>query len=299
VELISLESINKKYGTLDALCNINIAIKKGSILGLLGPNGAGKTTIIRILTGILLPSSGQYLFEDKPIHKTDFRKIGYLPEERGLYKDMTVYELLSFLGQLKKMTRNNLNKKLSYWLERFELSNFATKKVHELSKGNQQKIQFITAILHDPELVILDEPFSGFDALNSKLAIEVILDLNQSGTTFILSTHQMHTVENLCSHVAMINKGKLILNSSVAEVKEQFKQNRIKIQGTGHLNPHAQTFRVLSENKSTIHEAILEQLPQYTSKDILLELMQNFSLSSFQQVVPGIEVIFIKALKTK
>lgn len=265
-------------------------------MGLLGPNGAGKTTILRIITGILFPSSGQYLFQEKPIQQADYRKIGYLPEERGLYKDMPVNELLRFLGQLKKIPRSIINQKISYWLERFEIERFASRKVHELSKGNQQKIQFISALIHEPDLVILDEPFSGFDALNAKLAIEVIHELNKTGKTFILSTHQMHTVENLCSHIAMINKGTLLLKGSVSEIKNLYRQDRIKILGKGHLNKQAQTFNVISEKAGNDYEAIIQAKTPFSTNDILLELTKEFNLISFQQDEPGIEEIFINAL---
>jgi ABC-2 type transport system ATP-binding protein len=297
LNLISFNSIHKKYGDLNALQNINLTIQQGSILGLLGPNGAGKTTILRIITGILLPSSGQYLFQKKPIGEADYRKIGYLPEERGLYKDMPIHELLMFLGRLKKSSRSLLNKKIPYWLDRFELGKYGSSKLQELSKGNQQKVQFISACIHDPELIILDEPFSGFDAFNSQLAIEVIHELNKSGTTFILSTHQMHTVENLCNHIAMIDNGKLILNGTVSDIKKQYKLDRIKISGRGHINKDAKTFRVLSEKTESEHIAILQAVPQFSTNEVLNELMKSFTITSFIQEEPGIEEIFLKAIK--
>jgi len=222
VNVIALKNVSKQYANHKALDDISITVPKGCIYGLLGPNGAGKTSMIRIMTQITAPDSGQVLFNDVPMVNDDIFKIGYLPEERGLYKKMKVSEQLMYFAQLKGLSKSDATNAINHWMETFDLKDWADKKTDELSKGMQQKVQFIAAIIHKPELIILDEPFSGFDPVNAEIIKDEILKLNQAGKTIILSTHRMENVEELCSKICLINKSKKLIEGSVKEVKSQY-----------------------------------------------------------------------------
>ncbi len=297
MNLLTVTNIRKQYAATMALTDISFTIPQGSILGLLGPNGAGKTTLLRILTGILIPDSGEILFYDESAKRVHFNKIGYLPEERGLYRDMKIEELLLFLGSLKNVSRSRLIKHVDYWLNRTNLGIYRHLKVDQLSKGNQQKIQLIAAIIHNPEIVILDEPFSGFDVLNTQLAKELIIELNRQGTTFVLSAHNLQSIDSLCTHIALINHGKLILNGSVKSIKNMFRTERYKVSGYGTLKERPKFYEIVTSKSHMEHiEAILVSKNSSTSNQILIELAESVMITSFSEDKPDMEEIFIKSV---
>lgn len=226
---LEIKDVNKTYETKQVLHDISISVPKQSIYGLLGPNGAGKTTLIRILNQITMPDSGQIFLDGKPLSKDDIANIGYLPEERGLYKKMKVSEQAIYLAQLKGMDKQEADKRLRHWFIKFGIQNWWNKKVEELSKGMQQKIQFIVTVIHEPKLLIFDEPFSGFDPINVNLLKNEILELREKGATILFSTHNMASVEELCDNIMLINQGKKILEGRVSDIKQQYKQHKYDV----------------------------------------------------------------------
>ncbi len=229
MNFLEIKDVNKTYETKQVLHDISISVPKQSIYGLLGPNGAGKTTLIRILNQITMPDSGQIFLDGKPLSKNDIANIGYLPEERGLYKKMKVSEQAIYLAQLKGMDKQEADKRLRHWFIKFGIQNWWNKKVEELSKGMQQKIQFIVTVIHEPKLLIFDEPFSGFDPINVNLLKNEILELREKGATILFSTHNMASVEELCDNIMLINQGKKILEGSVSDIKQQYKQHKYDV----------------------------------------------------------------------
>lgn len=229
MNFLEIKDVNKTYETKQVLHDISISVPKQSIYGLLGPNGAGKTTLIRILNQITMPDSGQIFLDGKPLSKDDIANIGYLPEERGLYKKMKVSEQAIYLAQLKGMDKQEADKRLRHWFIKFGIQNWWNKKVEELSKGMQQKIQFIVTVIHEPKLLIFDEPFSGFDPINVNLLKNEILELREKGATILFSTHNMASVEELCDNIMLINQGKKILEGSVRDIKQQYKQHKYDV----------------------------------------------------------------------
>ncbi len=229
MNFLEIKDVNKTYETKQVLHDISISVPKQSIYGLLGPNGAGKTTLIRILNQITMPDSGQIFLDGKPLSKDDIANIGYLPEERGLYKKMKVSEQAIYLAQLKGMDKQEADKRLRHWFIKFGIQNWWNKKVEELSKGMQQKIQFIVTVIHEPKLLIFDEPFSGFDPINVNLLKNEILELREKGATILFSTHNMASVEELCDNIMLINQGKKILEGSVSDIKQQYKQHKYDV----------------------------------------------------------------------
>lgn len=229
MNFLEIKDVNKTYETKQVLHYISISVPKQSIYGLLGPNGAGKTTLIRILNQITMPDSGQIFLDGKPLSKDDIANIGYLPEERGLYKKMKVSEQAIYLAQLKGMDKQEADKRLRHWFIKFGIQNWWNKKVEELSKGMQQKIQFIVTVIHEPKLLIFDEPFSGFDPINVNLLKNEILELREKGATILFSTHNMASVEELCDNIMLINQGKKILEGSVNDIKQQYKQHKYDV----------------------------------------------------------------------
>src|SRR5450432_4191762 len=228
--ILELQNLKKYYATQKAVDDISFSIPQGSIFGLLGPNGAGKTTLLRMITGIFYPDSGQIIFNGKkydPVN--DVRYIGYMPEERGLYKKMKIGEQALYLAQLKGLSKSDATQKIKEWFVKFEMQSWWNKKVEDLSKGMSQKLQFVTTVLHEPKLIILDEPFSGLDPVNSNLIKDEINNLAKKGATIIFSTHRMEQVEEICDHIILVNKGKKILDGSVGGVKQQFKENLYSI----------------------------------------------------------------------
>jgi len=290
-------------------------VPRQSIFGLLGPNGAGKTTLIRIITKILGADSGEIYFDNEPLADKHISSIGYLPEERGLYKKMKVGEQLLYLAQLKGMSKQNASEKLKSWIEKFELQKWWNKNIEDLSKGMQQKVQFISTILHQPKLLILDEPFSGFDPINVNLVKDEILQMREQGSTIIFSTHRMESVEELCDHIALINKSKTILNGSLTEIKHKYKTNTYTVDGKWKMEDGrwkmengkwkkgngkwSNDFEIVSmkqlENNS--FEATIKINPQSSPNDLLAELLKSVEVHRFNEKIPSINDIFISKVK--
>ncbi len=238
MNILELHHLKKYFVTHTAVDDISFEISQGSIFGLLGPNGAGKTTLLRMITGIFFPDEGEVILEGKRFNPlTDVIKIGYMPEERGLYKKMKIGEQAIYLAQLKGLSRNDAIQKIKYWFEKLEMQSWWNKKVEDLSKGMSQKLQFVTTVLHEPKLIILDEPFSGLDPLNANLIKDEIYGLAQRGSTIIFSTHRMEQVEEICNHIVLVNLGKKILDGSVNEIKHKFKEYKFSIQLSGIPKP--------------------------------------------------------------
>ena len=290
--LIEIKNLNKTYVNHQALKNININIPKQSIFGLLGPNGAGKTTLIRILTQITQADSGTILFEGENLKEKHIYEIGYLPEERGLYKKMQVGEQLLYFAELKGLSKAESRKKVKYWVDKFEIKDWLNKKVEELSKGMQQKIQFIASVIHQPKLIILDEPFSGFDPQNAQLLVQEILKLRDEGSTIIFSTHRMDTVEKLCDDIAMINKSEVVLSGVKNEIKKQFSDEEYSIHFIGKLEESSQ-FKIINNTKN---EATIKILTN--KKDVIFNLNNQVELQSFTPKIATMEDIFIKMVHT-
>jgi ABC-2 type transport system ATP-binding protein len=296
--LLSAKNIIKQYEGHTALDDVSIEIPAQSIFGLLGPNGAGKTSFIRIVNQITAPDSGEVLLGGEKLNPSHIAQIGYLPEERGLYKKMGVGEQALYLAQLKGMSKADAKKKLKHWFEKFEIDAWWNKKVEELSKGMQQKIQFIVTVLHEPKLLILDEPFSGFDPINANIIKNEILDLKKQGATILFSTHNMASVEELCDNIALLNKSKKILNGSVKEIRKQFKTDVYEIEFAGNMMGFANslwTFGKLLEH--TVDEdricAKVKLIGASTSNQLLQSVMQDVQLISFREIIPSMSDIFI------
>ena len=296
--LIQCTDVCKSFGEKVALDHVSVDIPKGKIFGLLGPNGAGKTTLIRIINRITIPNSGTVLFDGRPITQDDVEKIGYLPEERGLYRKMKVGEQAMYLAQLKGMTARDAAAELKKWFVRFGIESWWNKKVEELSKGMAQKIQFITTVVHKPSLLILDEPFSGFDPVNAQVIREEILRLKEEGATIILSTHNMESVEELCDNIALINKSHVVISGGVEEIRRKYGNNNVELIYTSEhsLNSVSGVFKVLSDtDESGRHTAVLEVAGECTTNDVLAEVMnQGVMVNSFKELVPRMNDIFIK-----
>jgi len=291
--LLSAENVIKKYGDYTALNNANISVPKSSIYGLLGPNGAGKTTLMRIINQITAPDSGKVTFEGEALNKKHIKEIGYLPEERGLYKKMKVGEQALYLAQLKGMSYNEAIQKLRIWFERLEISSWWNKKVEELSKGMAQKIQFVVTVIHQPKLLIFDEPFSGFDPINASIIRDEIINLRNNGTTIIFSTHRMESVEEICDHIALINNSKTILEGPIEKIKNDFKDDSYEIiLDTNHLTT-SDSFNIVSnlENKFNIKINDSSEI-----RDILNFINKNHNIISFKKNLATIEDIFIKSV---
>jgi len=291
--LLSAENVVKKYGDYTALDNANISVPKSSIYGLLGPNGAGKTTLMRIINQITAPDSGKVTFEGEALNKKHIKEIGYLPEERGLYKKMKVGEQALYLAQLKGMSYNEAIQKLRIWFERLEISSWWNKKVEELSKGMAQKIQFVVTVIHQPKLLIFDEPFSGFDPINASIIRDEIINLRNNGTTIIFSTHRMESVEEICDHIALINNSKTILEGPIEKIKNDFKDDSYEIiLDTNHLTT-SDSFNIVSNLKNKFNVKINDSSE---IRDILNFINKNHNIISFKKNLATIEDIFIKSV---
>ena len=289
--LIQCKNVSKSFGEKVALDKVSVDIPEGKIFGLLGPNGAGKTTLIRIINRITIPNGGEVLFDGRPITQDDVEKIGYLPEERGLYRKMKVGEQAMYFAQLKGMSSREAAQELKKWFVRFGIESWWNKKVEELSKGMAQKVQFITTVVHKPSLLILDEPFSGFDPVNAQVIREEILRLKAEGATIILSTHNMESVEELCDNIALINK------SGVDEIRHQYGNNNVELIYTGSLiSPVTGVFSVLSDQDDAgRHTAVLALDSANDSNNALKEIIaQGVIVNSFKELVPRMNDIFIK-----
>lgn len=295
--IIECKNVSKSFGEKVALDNVSVEIPKGKIFGLLGPNGAGKTTLIRIINRITIPNSGTVLFDGRPITQDDVEKIGYLPEERGLYRKMKVGEQAMYFAQLKGMGFREAQDELKKWFVRFGIESWWNKKVEELSKGMAQKIQFITTVVHKPSLLILDEPFSGFDPVNAQLIREEILRLKDEGATIILSTHNMESVEELCDNIALFNKSHVVISGGVDEIRRQYGQNNVElIYNGGQLKSVRGVFDVLSDQDDAgRHTAVLSLADNAETNDALKEIIsQGVIVNSFKELIPRMNDIFIK-----
>ena len=292
--ILELQNLKKYYATQKAVDDISFSIPEGCIFGLLGPNGAGKTTLLRMITGIFYPDSGTIYFGGKKFDPVeDISKIGYMPEERGLYKKMKIGEQALYLAQLKGMSRSDAMKKIKEWFVKFEMESWWNKKVNDLSKGMGQKLQFVITVLHQPKLLILDEPFSGLDPVNSNLIKDEIFKLAKNGTTIIFSTHRMEQVEEICDNIVLVNKGKKILDGSLSQVKNDFKENIFKV-GFETLPEHfnANSFDLASSNENSYNVKIKDG---HKPAGVLNELLNhNASIVSFNEVLPSLNDIFIK-----
>ena len=296
--LIECKDVCKSFGEKVALDNVSIDIPKGKIYGLLGPNGAGKTTLIRIINRITIPNSGSVLFNGKPITQDDVEKIGYLPEERGLYRKMKVGEQAMYFAQLKGMSAREAGHELKKWFVRFGIESWWNKKVEELSKGMAQKVQSITTVVHKPSLLILDEPFSGFDPVNAQVIREEILRLRDEGATIILSTHNMESVEELCDNITLINKSKVVISGGVDEIRRKYGNNNVEVVYTGAaaLTSVPGSFTVLSDvDDSGRHTAVLALEEGADTNSAITQMMSaGLKISSFKELVPRMNDIFIK-----
>jgi ABC-2 type transport system ATP-binding protein len=300
LNIIDVTDVTKNYGRHCALNKVNLQIPSQGIFGLLGPNGAGKTSLIRILTQIILPDSGTVLYAGNPLQHKHAALIGYLPEERGLYKKMGVAEQLVYFGRLRNMSKWDARIKVLAWLEKLQLAAWKENIVADLSKGMQQKVQFIAAVLHDPELIILDEPFSGFDPINSEIITEEILELKKKGSTIIFSTHRMETVESLCDSIALIHHGETILNGTLKDIKQKFKKHIFRIEGWGKVMPLPEMFEILSMNSSDNYSIVYLKLkPGYQYNDLLLAIMPHLSICMFREELPSMNDIFILQVNNK
>lgn len=301
MDIISSTGISKRFANHQALSGINISVPEGCIFGLLGPNGAGKTTFIRIINQIIAPDEGEILMSGRKLSPDDIYRIGYLPEERGLYKKMNVGEQALYLAQLKGLSKNDALKKLRFWFEKFGITNWWNKKVEELSKGMQQKVQFLVTIIHEPPLLIFDEPFSGFDPINANMLKEEILELKKKGSTIIFSTHNMASVEELCDNIALINDSRLVLSGRVWDIRKKHKTNifevtfvskEINIEGI--LPPGYSVSNITNGHETT---SISVRIPEDSDPNTLLTLLiPNISIVEFHEIIPGMNDIFIKAV---
>ena len=279
---LEINNVSKTYGTKKVLNDISIKVPKQSIYGLLGPNGAGKTTLIRILNQITMPDSGQVILDGKPLSPKDIANIGYLPEERGLYKKMKVGEQAIYLAQLKGMERREAEKRLRHWFIKFEIASWWDKKVEELSKGMQQKIQFIVTVIHEPKLLIFDEPFSGFDPINVNLLKNEILELRDKGATILFSTHNMASVEELCDNIMLINKGEKILEGSVYDIKQRFKNHSYDVV--------YRPFDGSGETRLTVSST--------EPNELIRDIISKGELVSFNEILPSMNDIFINLVSS-
>ena len=298
MEILSAHHIVKQYANHTALNDVSISIPQQSIFGLLGPNGAGKTSLIRIINQITGPDKGELFFEGEKLSRKHTQQIGYLPEERGLYKKMEVGEQVLYLAQLKGLSKRDAHKKLKQWFEKFEIETWWHKKVEELSKGMQQKIQFIVTVIHQPRLLILDEPFSGFDPINADLIKTELFDLKDKGSTIVFSTHNMASVEELCDHIALINNSKKILEGPVKEIRKAHKSNIYSIEFMGNMigftNAMWNGAELLEKNQEGENCKVKIKLLNHTRPNDLLQAILPFAqIQSFHEVIPSMNDIFI------
>jgi ABC-2 type transport system ATP-binding protein len=303
--LLVAENIVKKYGDYTALNNVSLTVPKGSIFGLLGPNGAGKTSFIRIINQITMPDSGLVTLDGKPLEQNHVKDIGYLPEERGLYKSMKVGEQALYLAQLKGLSKSEAKERLKYWFDRLEIGDWWGKKVQELSKGMAQKIQFVVTVLHQPKLLIFDEPFSGFDPINANLIKDEILKLRDDGATVIFSTHRMESVEELCDHIALIDKSNKILDGKLLDIKKQFKSNTFEV---GVESSDDTALRALLEDKFSVSKTSFKSIhsdlkvkikidPSSSPNELLSFLTNHGQVNHFTEVIPSASDIFIQSVQ--
>ncbi len=301
--ILEVQKVVKKYGDYTALNEVSLCVPKGSIYGLLGPNGAGKTSLIRIINQITMPDSGAIILDGEKLHPKHIQQIGYLPEERGLYKSMKVGEQCLYLAQLKGLSYDDAKKQLKYWFDKLEIQGWWNKKIEELSKGMAQKVQFVVCVLHQPKLLILDEPFSGFDPVNANLIKEEIIELKKKGATIIFSTHRMESVEEMCDDIALIHKSNKLIEGKLIDVKKQYRTNSFEV-GILVDNPQqvisslSQKFKVTTTDFKSLHDELkLEiQIGNATSNELLYQLTQLGQVNHFIEKIPSVNDIFIKTV---
>lgn len=291
-DILRIEHISKTFGAHKAIDDVSLSLKKNRILGLLGPNGAGKTTLLRLITQIVLPDSGQLFFNGEPLKEVHRTKMGYLPEERGLYRKMRVQEQLIYFAQLRGMSAKEAKQQSSAWLKRLEIEDLSALVLETLSKGQQQKIQFISSVIHQPELLILDEPFSGFDPANAEIIKKEILSLHQSGTTIIYSTHRMDTVEDVCTELVMIHKSKVVLQGEPHTIRKQFDKGYVRLIYSGTL-PQPLEAGILEQKKTSDGKIAYLLSSTIGSQDLLALLINQGTVHSFEEHLPGMQEIFL------
>lgn len=298
--ILEVHNIVKRYSAHTALDDVSLSVPKGQIFGLLGPNGAGKTSLIRIINQITGPDEGHILFNGEPLQEKHIAQIGYLPEERGLYKKMKVGEQLLYLARLKGLSKAEAMDKLKEWFIKFDIKTWWDKSIEDLSKGMQQKIQFVATVLHEPKLIILDEPFSGFDPINANLIKDEILELRDKGASIIFSTHRMESVEELCDHVALIHKSEKILDGSKKELKEQFKNGTYTVEFNGTLSVTEDIFTIqeIKPLEDTVRRAILKLQPGISVNQLLGSVMNQVDLRLFSENIPNMNEVFIRAVSS-
>ena len=301
--ILEVKNVVKQYGDYTALNSVSLNVPEGSIYGLLGPNGAGKTSLIRIINQITLPDAGEIILNGESLNPNHISMIGYMPEERGLYKSMKVGEQCLYLAQLKGMSKQEAKKQLKYWFEKFEIETWWDKKLQELSKGMAQKVQFIVTVLHNPKLLILDEPFSGFDPVNANLIKDEIIELNKKGTSIIFSTHRMESVEEMCDYIALIHKSNKLIEGKLEDVKREFRTNTFQVgvmtqNVEGLMYQLTQKFTIgQTDFKSLNDDLKLEvQLGNHTTNDLLSILSQNGQVTHFAEKIPSVNDIFIQTV---
>jgi len=292
--ILEVHNVVKRYSQHTALNDVSINIPKGVIFGLLGPNGAGKTSLIRIINQITGPDEGYVLFDGQKLNQQHIKEIGYLPEERGLYKKMQVGEQLLYLAQLKGLSEKQALEKLKAWFIKFDIKTWWTKNVEDLSKGMQQKIQFVATVLHEPQLIILDEPFSGFDPINADLIKNEILELKEKGSTIIFSTHRMESVEELCDHIALINKSEKVLDGAKSEIKERFKTNTYNIKYSGELLTTSNDFEIINTEKieDNFSSSTIKLNSGTPVNQLIRQIIDQVELRSFGENIPTMNDIF-------
>jgi ABC-2 type transport system ATP-binding protein len=293
MQTVEVSHLKKAFGATQAVADVSFAVEKGGIFGLLGPNGAGKTTSIRLMLDIFRPDAGTVSILDGPMTDAKKNRIGYMPEERGLYQEIPLEACLIYLATLKGLSKNEARRRLQPYLERFDLAQHRTKKVKELSKGMQQKAQIINTILHGPELLIMDEPFSGLDPVNTQLAKDLMLELRQQGVTIIMSTHIMHQVEEMCNRIVLINQGRNVLYGDLAQIQREYSGHAVRVKVAGELPPLAGVEAIVPHNSAT--QLMLDQ--QTSPQDILQQLVSQHSvIEQFEIALPSLDEIFIQVV---
>ncbi len=297
--ILELRNLKKHYATQKAVDDVSFSIAPGSIFGLLGPNGAGKTTLLRMITGIFYPDSGDILFNGRKFDAMkDIQEIGYMPEERGLYKKMKIGEQAVYLAQLKGLSKSEAIEKIKYWFTRLEMQSWWNKKVEDLSKGMSQKLQFVTTVLHEPKLIILDEPFSGLDPLNANLIKDEIYRLAKNGSTIIFSTHRMEQVEEICDHIVLVNLGKKVLDGTVNDIKQTYKQNLFSIKFDNEVLPEHLATYLFEVKKAGKSELTIQKHAEYNNNEILQYfLSKGLQINAFNEILPSLNEIFIRLVE--
>lgn len=297
--LLELQNLRKYFATQKAVDDISLSIDKGQIFGLLGPNGAGKTTLIRMITGIFYPDQGNIIFDGRKFDPlNDIAYIGYMPEERGLYKKMKIGEQTLYLAQLKGMSKSEATAKIKTWFTKFDMESWWNKKVEDLSKGMSQKLQFVTTVIHEPKLIILDEPFSGLDPVNTNLIKDEIYNLAQKGATIIFSTHRMEQVEEICDHIVLVNKGKKIVDGTVASVKQEYKENLFRVTFADKVLPEHLAIHLFEVKQKSDYEVVIKKDAGFTNNDVLSYFLnKGLAIQSFNEILPTLNEIFIRQVK--